>query len=195
MSNPPPDITRLLAAWRGGDRAALDDLMPLVMNELKRIAGAYLAREANARTLQTTALVNEAYIRLVGVQPVGWECRGQFYALAAQMMRRILVDHSRERASFRRGGAWRQVSFEDALLVTDDAVPRLTELDEALTSLEKMDPRKSRLVELRLFAGLSNEEAADVLGISLRTVVRDWQFAKVWLARELEQDDSTPDSR
>ncbi len=183
----PPDITRLLAAWRDGDRAALDVLMPLVMEELKRIAGAYLSREAHAQTIQTTGLVHEAYLRLVGVQPDGWDTRTQFFALAAQIMRRILVDHARARRGPRRGGTWRQVAFDDALMVTSASTPGLTELDEAMTSLEKVDPRKSHLVELRLFGGLSNEEAAGVLGVSLRTVVRDWQFAKAWIARELDQ--------
>lgn len=177
----------MLAAWKGGDRSALDALMPIVMAELKRIAGAYMAREGSGQTLQTTALVNEAYMRLVGVNPNGWECRSQFYALAAQMMRRILVDHSRARRGPRRGGEWRQVSFDEALRVSVDPPPGLPDLDEAMARLEREDPRKSQLVELRIFGGMSNEEAAVVMGVSLRTVVRDWTFAKAWLARELAE--------
>jgi RNA polymerase sigma-70 factor, ECF subfamily len=185
MAENAEQITEMLHAWRGGDRAALDQLMPIVMDELKRIAGAYLSREAGARTLQTTALVHEAYLRLVGVQPEGWENRAHFYALAAQMMRRILVDHARARRGLKRGGAWRIVPFEESMPFSAEAAASFSELDEALKSLEKADPRKSKLAELRLFGGLSNEEAASVLGISLRTVVRDWQFAKAWLGREL----------
>lgn len=186
MSGTPQEVTSLLRSWHDGDRAALDELMPVVMDELKRIASAYLAREHNAQTLQTTALVNEAYLRLVGVQPQGWECRSQFYALAAQIMRRILVDHARANKGPKRGGFWRKVAFEDALLVSSVDAPGLTELDAAMITLEKLDPRKSQLVELRLFGGLSNEEAAVVLGVSLRTIVRDWRFSKAWLARELD---------
>lgn len=189
-SSSPPDITRLLMAWREGDRRALDTLMPLVMQELKKIAGAYLARESGAETLQTTGLVNEAYLRLVGVRPNEWAGRTQFFALAAQIMRRILVDHARLRRGEKRGGAWQKIPFEEALVVSACPAPGLTELDEALSSLEKLDARKSQLVEMRLFAGLSNEEAADALGVSLRTVVRDWQFSKAWLARELDRNDS-----
>ncbi len=178
-------ITEMLNAWRGGDRAALDQLMPIVMDELKRIAGAYLARESGARTLQTTALVHEAYLRLVSVEPEGWENRAHFYALAAQMMRRILVDHARSRRGLKRGGEWRMVPFEESMPFSAEAAAGFSELDEALQGLEKADPRKGKLAELRLFGGLSNEEAASVLGISLRTVVRDWQFTKAWLGREL----------
>lgn len=164
--------------------------MPLVMEELKKIAGAYLAREPGGGTLQTAGLVNEAYLKLVGVHPYGWENRAQFFALAAQLMRRILVDHARARRAKQRGGAWHRVPFEEALVVSSETGPGLTELDAALSGLENADPRKSRLVELRLFAGLSNEEAAEALGVSLRTVVRDWQFAKAWLGRELERLES-----
>ena len=180
-----PNITQLLEAWSGGDRDALDALMPIVMGELKRIAGAYLARERHAQTLQTTALVHEAYLRLVQVQPDAWESRARFFALAAQIMRRILVDHARTQLALQRGGGVQHVPLESALVISPDALYGLTALDEALLSLEKRDLRKSRVVELRLFGGLSNEETAEVLGISDRTVVRDWQFAKAWLAREL----------
>lgn len=185
MAEETEHITEMLNAWRGGDRAALDELMPIVMDELKRIAGAYLSRESGAQTLQTTALVHEAYLRLVGVEPEGWENRAHFYALAAQMMRRILVDHARSRRGLKRGGAWRLVPFDASMPFCPAAADQFSDLDEALKSLEKADPRKSRLAEMRLFGGLSNEEVASVLGVSLRTVVRDWQFAKAWLGREL----------
>lgn len=178
-------ITAMLNAWRGGDRAALDDLMPIVMDELKRIAGAYLSRETGAQTLQTTALVHEAYLRLVGVEPEGWANRAHFYALAAQVMRRILVDHARSRRGLKRGGAWQIVPLEGAMPFVSVSAAQFSDFDEALQNLEKADPRKCRLVEMRLFGGLSNEEVASVLGVSARTVVRDWQFAKAWLGREL----------
>ncbi|MBL8229109.1 MAG: sigma-70 family RNA polymerase sigma factor [Bryobacterales bacterium] len=190
MALDPSEITQLLSEWKGGNRGALDLLMPVVMEELKRIAAAYLDREPGNPTLQTTALVHEAYLRLLGVQPSGWENRSQFFALSAQIMRRILVDHARARRGPKRGGDWIQVDFEDALRVAPESSVELTALDDALRSLEKFDPRKGQLVELRLFAGFSNEEAAEILGVSLRTVVRDWQFAKAWLARELGHERS-----
>jgi RNA polymerase sigma factor (TIGR02999 family) len=178
------DITELLDAWTGGDRAALDELMPTVMDELKRLASAFLAREAHAQTLQATALVNEAYLRLVRVRPQAWENRAQFFALTAQIMRRILVDHARARIAQQRGGGAPHVELDPAI-----AAPRgpasLVSLNEALLGLERIDPRKSRLIELRVFAGLTNAEAAEALGMSERTVHRDWQFVKAWLAREL----------
>jgi RNA polymerase sigma-70 factor, ECF subfamily len=180
-----PDITQLLEAWSGGDRGALDALMPVVMDELKRIAGAYLARERHAGTLQTTALVNEAYLRLVKVRSNAWDGRAQFFALSAQIMRRILVDHARAQLGPQRGGRLQHVSLESALAVGANAPQSLVALDEALAGLEKFDHRKSRVVELRLFAGLSNDETGEVLGLSSRTVMREWQFAKAWLAREL----------
>jgi RNA polymerase sigma factor (TIGR02999 family) len=182
------DVTQLLVAWAAGERAALDALIPLVMDELKRIAGAYLAREAHAQTLQTTALVNEAYLRLVSVRSDSWESRIQFFALAAQIMRRILVDHARAQLGPKRGGGMRHLPLDGSLPVSADVTPRLVGLDDALTSLEKLDPRKGRIVELRIFGGLSNTEIAEVLHVSERTVMRDWQFAKAWLGRELDHD-------
>jgi len=191
-----PDITELLAAWTGGDRAALDALMPSVIDELKRIAAKYLADEPHAQTLQTTALVNEAYLRLVKIRPHAWESRGQFYALTAKIMRRILVDHARSQLAQQRGAGAPHVALDTALTDELSRPQSLIGLDDALLSLERMDARKSRIVELRIFGGLSNEEAAEALGVSERTIIRDWQFAKAWLARELnyavpDEDSST----
>jgi RNA polymerase sigma-70 factor, ECF subfamily len=180
-----PDITRLLEACTGGDRAALDALMPSVVDELKRIAGSFLAKEPHARTLQTTALVNEAYLRLARVRPNAWENRGQFFALTAQIMRRILVDHARSQLAQYRGGRAVHVALDGDGKNGGPASPSLIGLDDALLSLEKLDHRKSRIVELRVFGGLSNQETAEALDISPRTVIREWQFAKAWLAREL----------
>jgi RNA polymerase sigma factor (TIGR02999 family) len=180
-----PDITELLVAWTGGDRVALDALMPAVIDELKRIAGAYLAREPHARTLQTTALVNEAYLRLVHVRPHVWSNRGQFFALTAQIMRRILVDHARAQLAAQRGGGLPHFALDSALTNQLSGPQSLVGLDDALLSLERMDTRKSRIVELRIFGGFTNEETAEALGMSERTVIREWQFAKSWLAREL----------
>ena len=181
---PGPDITQLLEAWTGGNRAALDALMPTVIDEMRRIAGAYLAREPHARTLQTTALVNEAYLRLVQVRPHAWANRGQFFAMTAQIMRRILVDHARAQLAEQRGGGSPHVPLEPGLVARLRG-QSLVGLDDALLGLERMDARKSQIVELRLFGGLTNDEVAETLGISTRTVIREWQFSKAWLAREL----------
>ena len=180
-----PNITQLLQAWTGGDRVALDALIPSVIDELKRIAGAYLAGEPHARTLQTTALVNAAYVRLVQVRPHAWESRGQFFAMTAQIMRRILVDHARMQLARQRGGGSPCIALDPAVLDHLRGPESLVGLDDALFSLERMDSRKSRIVELRIFGGLSNQEIAEALGLSERTIIRDWQFAKAWLAREL----------
>jgi RNA polymerase sigma factor (TIGR02999 family) len=183
----PPDVTQLLAAWGTGDREALNLLMPVVMQELKRIAAGYLAREPKGHTLQTTALVNEAYLKLVRVHSSTWESRAQFFALAAQIMRRILVDHARARRGPQRGGGVAHVPLEPDVSAGAVSPHRLLALDDALLTLEKRDARKGRVVELRIFGGLSNEEVAHVLGISERTAFREWQFAKAWLARELNR--------
>lgn len=179
------DVTQLLVAWRGGNRQALDALMPLVMEELKRIAQAYLSREAHAMTLQTTALVHEAYLRLVTVQPGDFEARAQFYALAAQIMRNILVDHARAQLAQRRGGGAQVIWLNPEFPIAVSAHESLMLVHDALSALEKLDPRKGRVVELRLFGGLTNEEVASALGLSTRTVIREWEFAKAWLLREL----------
>jgi RNA polymerase sigma factor (TIGR02999 family) len=160
---PGPDITRLLEAWTGGDRAALNALMPWVIDELKRIAGSYLAREPHAKTLQTTALVNEAYLRLVQVRPRAWANRAQFFALTAQIMRRILVDHARAQLAELHGGGAPHVALESLTMNEPSGPQSLVGLDEALLSLEKMDARKSRIVELRVFGGLTNAEAGEFI--------------------------------
>jgi RNA polymerase sigma factor (TIGR02999 family) len=185
MQPAPPDITELLNAWTGGDRAALDAIMPSVIDELKQIAGAYLAREAHARTLQTTALVNEAYLRLVQVRPHVWASRAQFFALTAQIMRRILVDHARAQLADQRGGGAPHIPIGPEQAGEISGPQSLLGLDHALLTLQRMDARKSQVVEMRVFGGLSNNEVAEALGISERSVIRDWLFAKAWLAREL----------
>ena len=185
---PRPKITELLAAWTGGDRAALDALMPSVIDELKRIAGQYLAHEPHARTLQTTALVNEAYLRLAQVRPHAWENRGQFYALTAKIMRRILVDHARSQLASLRGGGAPHIALDTGLADELSGPKSLLGLEDALLSLERLDLRKSRIVELRVFGGFTNKEAAEALGVSERTIIREWQFTKAWLARELNYD-------
>jgi RNA polymerase sigma factor (TIGR02999 family) len=181
-----PDITQLLLAWTGGERAALDALLPAVIDELRRMAARYLAGESHARTLQVTALVNEAYLRLAEARPYAWDNRGQFFALTAQIMRRILVDHARAQLASHRGARALHMQL-DAVPPSDLVGPRsMIGLDDALMSLERMDKRKSRIIELRVFCGLNNAEVAEALGLSERTAIRDWQFAKAWLARELD---------
>ena len=181
------NVTALLLAWSAGDGSALDELAPAVYGELKRIARRYMARERHAHTLQPTALVNEAFLRLVDVHGVQWQDRAHFFALAAQMMRRILVNYALARGAGKRGGAGRQVSLEEALIVAPERDSQIVDLDAALQSLAKVDPRKAQVVELRFFAGLSVEETAAVLKVSPQTVLRDWSMSKTWLARELSR--------
>ena len=181
-----PDITGLLQLWTDGDRAALDALMPSIIDGLKRIARSYLARELHAQSLETAELVNEAYLRLVKVRPRAWANRGQFFSLTAQIMRRILVDHARARLAEHRGGKAAAISTMDAAELTGPQ--SLAGLDDALVGLEKLDARKSRIVELRIFGGLRNDEIAELLNMSERTVIRDWQFAKAWISRELNYE-------
>ena len=189
----PPEITRLLQAWAAGDSAALDLLIPLVYNELRRLARHYLRSERAGLTLQTTALVNEAYLRLVNVKETGWRDRAHFFALSAQIMRRILVDAARSRSSAKRGGQAGHVAPSATLVLTDgvnfssERDRELVCIDEALDAMAEMDPRKARVVELRFFVGLSVEETAEVLKISPQSVMRDWKLAKAWLNRELRQ--------
>ncbi|MBI1761643.1 MAG: sigma-70 family RNA polymerase sigma factor [Acidobacteria bacterium] len=181
------NVTRLLLDWRAGDRAALDRLMPLVYDELRRIARAYLRHERREHTLQTSALVNEAYLRLVDHEQISWQNRAHFFCVAAQAMRRILVDHARSRNFAKRGGAAHKVSLDEAAGVALERADELLALDDALQDLAKFDERKSRVVELRYFGGLSVEETAEALGIAAITVIRDWNTAKVWLLREMSK--------
>lgn len=179
------DITKLLIDWCEGDREALERLVPLVEQELRRIAHNQMRRESPGHTLQTAALVNEAYLRLVDQTRVRWQNRSHFFAIAAKMMRRILLNYSRDRDREKRGGGAIQVSLAEADAVIEERAVELIALDEALTRLESVDKRKCKVVELRYFGGLSVEETAEALGISTITVLRDWKMAKAWLAREL----------
>lgn len=182
------DVTHLLLAWRGGDDAALEKLVPLVYEELRRLARLYMRRERAGHMLQTTALVNEAYLRLVDVNRVQWQNRAHFFAVSAQLMRRILVDFARSQNYQKRGGDVRRASFAEALALSSEEDPDIVALDEALKSLADVDQRKSQVVELRYFGGLSVEETAEALSISAETVKRDWRMAKAWLLRQLEPE-------
>jgi RNA polymerase sigma factor (TIGR02999 family) len=187
----PQDVTRLLVAWSRGDQEALEQLVPLVYNELHRLAHRYMERERPDHTLQSTALVNEAYQRLVNLKDVNWQNRAHFFAVSAQLMRRILVDYARSRRFTKRGGEWRQIALNEAVAVFRDRRMDMVDLDEALHSLAAIDPRKSRIVEIRFFGGLSIKETAEVLGVSQETVLRDWRLAKVWLLRQLSKEAGT----
>lgn len=181
------EVTQLLLAWSDGEEAALDKLIPLVHRELHRLAHRYMSQERPDHTLQTTALVNEAYLRLVDSSRVRWQNRAHFFAICAQLMRRILVDYARSRRYLKRGGDAQRVSLDEALVVSQERGADLVALDDAINALAQVDPRKGRVVELRYFGGLSVEETADVLKISPDTVLRDWRLAKVWLLRELSK--------
>lgn len=181
----PSEITRLLEDWSRGDRQALDTLMPIVHDELHRLARGYLARETPGHTLQPTALVNEAYLRLVGERNMQWQSRAHFIGVAAQLMRFILVDHCRRKRYQKRGGAAQRVTFDENLEVAVERSDELMALDDALTKLAGQDERKSRIAELRYFGGLSVEETAEALSISVATVMRDWRLTRAWLQREL----------
>ena len=181
------ELTQLLIDWSNGDESAPDKLFPLVYAELKRTAHRYLRKETPGHTLQTTALVNEAYLRLIDQQRVHWQNRAQFYAIAAIVMRRILVDHARSHARLRRGGGGRRISLDEVATVSDERAAELLALDEALQSLAQVDARRSQVVELRFFGGLSNAEIAEVLKIAPNTVMRDWNMARAWLYRELHE--------
>jgi RNA polymerase sigma factor (TIGR02999 family) len=175
----------LLAEWSEGNQAALDQLYPLVYNELRRLAHGYLRRERKGHTLQTTALINEAYLRLVDQKHVHWANRSHFFGISAQIMRRILIDHARRYGYAKRGGGAERISLDEAAVVTKERARELLMLDEALKSLAKIDPRRSHVVELRYFGGLNNEEIAGVLKISENTVTRDWNMARAWLYQEM----------
>lgn len=178
-------ITDLLRAWSGGDGTALDRLADEVYNELRRMARRYMKNERKANTLQTTALVHEVYLRLVDVTKVEWQERAQFFAMAAQMMRRILVDAARKRAAHKRGGMAAKVDFEETAVLSPTPDRSILALDEALTAFSQLAPRQAKVVELRYFGGLTEEEIVATLEISTRTVRRDWDLAKAWLIREL----------
>ena len=180
-----PDITRLLLAWGRGEQDALEKLYPLVYGELRRLAHSYMRRERPGHILETSALVNEAYLRMIDSKNLRWQNRAQFFGLSAQMMRRILVDFARARRSSKRGGESPRLSLDHAPVVSPEGRPDILALDDALKTLAAVDPRKSRVVELRFFGGLSVEETAEALKISPDTVTRDWKLAKAWLRREL----------
>jgi len=179
------DVTRVLNTWRAGDPAAVAQLMPLVYEELRRLARNYLRRERPDHTLQATALVHEAYLRLIDADAVSWQNRAHFYGIAAKLMRRILVDHARARNASKRGGLVEKISLDEARDLPPVAANDLVALDGALQDLTKSYPRKGQVVELKFFGGLEAKEIAEVLQVSEKTVLRDWQFAKLWLCREL----------
>ena len=180
-----PQVTQLLVAWGNGDQVARDQLMSVVYQELHRLAHHYMKRESPGHTLQTSALVNEAFVRLVDQKNVQWQNRAHFFGIAAQMMRRILVDYARGRNYAKRGGGAQQISLNEGLIVSEERSAEVVGVHEALEQLAEFDPRKSQIVELRFFGGLSIEETAGVLGVSPGTVMRDWTLAKAWLRREI----------
>jgi RNA polymerase sigma factor (TIGR02999 family) len=186
------DVTELLAAWSSGNQAARDQLMSAVYDELHRLAQRYMRRESPGHTLQTSALLNEAFLRLVDQKNVQWQNRAHFFGIAAQMMRRILVDYARSRNYAKRGGGAHALSLDEALIVSDARNDQLVNLHEALERLTAFDSRKGQMVELRFFGGLSIEETAEILGVSPGTVMRDWTLAKAWLHREMSS--AAPDS-
>ncbi len=179
--------TALLVAWGRGDEDALDQLVPLVHEELRRIARQHMNRERGGHTLQPTALVNEAYLRLIDIKRIQWQDRQHFFAMAARVMRRVLVDAARARRFHKRGGGAQMASLDEASFVSNEPQRDLVELDDALNALAEVDPRKGQVVEMRYFGGLSVEETADALHVSPGTVMRDWRLAKVWLLRELSR--------
>ena len=184
------DVTELLAAWSAGDEAALQKLVPLVYRELHRTAHRYMVREPSGHTLQTTALINEVYTRLVDFRGMNWQNRNHFFGICANLMRRVLTDFARSRRFQKRGGDAIHVAFDEALFGGMERAAGIVALDDALTALAAIDGRKSRVVELRFFGGLSVDETAQVLNVSAETVIRDWRLAKVWLFRELSEGDS-----
>jgi len=189
MATSPNEITQLLVAWGNGDPAALDQLMPLVYSELHRLAHRHIKKERPGHTLQTSALLNEAFVRLVDQRDVTWRSRGHFFAIAAQMMRRILVDYARSRRYAKRGGDAHQVSFDENLIVSRQLSADVVKLHDALNELVNIDERKAKIVELKFFGGLSIEETAEVLSVSPGTVMRDWTLAKAWLRLAMSHSD------
>lgn len=182
-----PDVTLLLSALTRGDDGAASKLMPVVYDELRRLAGSYMRRERSDHTLQATALVHEAYLKLVEQHSVDWQSRAHFFGIAAQLMRRILIDHARGHSRDKRGGEHQKVSLDEAFVFAEQRADELIAVDDSLNRLAKIDPRQARVVELRFFGGLSVEEAAEVLGVSPKTVKRDWSVAKAWLYADLKE--------
>jgi RNA polymerase sigma-70 factor, ECF subfamily len=194
MNNPPPnEITERLIAWGAGDRAALDQLLPVVYQELRRMASNYLRQENPGHTLQPTALVHEAWLRLIDQARVDWRNRAQFFGVAAQMMRRILVDHAKAKHREKRGGDAVKLSLDDVINLSRERAAELLALDDALDELARVDERKSRVIELRYFGGFSVEETAQILGVSPETVMRDWKLAKAWLYQQIRRETSDDD--
>lgn len=185
MPPTPPGITQLLTRWSSGDNAALDELIPLIYPELRRLARAYMGRENAAHTLQTSALINEAYLRLANQQSIEWQNRTHFFAVAAQVMRHILVDHARRYRSDKRGGGAEHIQLDDVAVVCDERAAELIALDDALNRLAGIDARKSQIVELRFFGGLTVEETAEVMNLAPITIMREWRAVKAWLGREI----------
>ena len=188
MKHATKDVTRLLEQLRAGDRNAVADLVPLLYDELRQLASNYLRRERPGHTLQATALVHEAYLRLVDQKDVGWQNRSHFFGVAAQQMRRILVDHARNRHAVKRGGPAPKVALDEAVIVSDHEAEDVLQLNELLSRLGDLDEQQARVVELRVFGGLTVEEAAEALGVSPATVKRDWAMAKAWLTREIQRE-------
>ena len=191
MDCSPQGVTELLVAWSNGDKNARDQLMTIVYQELHRLAHYYMKRESPGHTLQTSALVNEAFVRLVDQRNVQWQNRAHFFGIAAQTMRRILVDYARQLRAVKRGGGAPTMSLDEALIISEERSAEVIELHEALEKLVEFDPRKSQIVELRFFGGLSIDETAEVLAVSPGTVMRDWTLAKAWLRREMTNNSSS----
>ena len=187
----PHEVTRLLVDWRQGDQAAFEQLIPLVHDELRRVAHRHMAHERAGHTLQATALVNEAYMRLIDIRRVNWQDRAHFFAMSSRLMRRILVDFARSKGYQKRGGGAQKVTLDEALIVSQDARHDLVAIDDALNALGVVDARKAQVVEMRFFGGLSVEETAEALKVSVDTVMRDWKLAKAWLLRELAGKDAS----
>ena len=195
MSADSENVTRLLQDWGKGDQQALEELLPLIYNELRRLAHNFLYRERPEHTLQTTALVHEAYLKLIDQRDARWQNRAHFFAIAAQAMRRILIDSARRHAAMKRGGPSEKLSLDEALSISVEPDANLLALDEALTALAEIDPQQSRIVELRYFGGLTIEETAEVMKISPATIKREWAMARAWLHQALTENPSEPAPR
>jgi RNA polymerase sigma factor (TIGR02999 family) len=187
MADLPNEVTQLLINWSQGDQSALEELIPLVHAELRRLARHYMARENPGHTLQTSALINEAYIRLIDQQNMPWQNRAHFFGVAAQVMRHILVDHARRHCSAKRGGGARKIALDEVMIVNDKRAEELVALYDALITLATLDPRKNQIIELRFFGGMSIEETAEVLKVSPITITREWRSAKAWLRRAMNK--------